>query len=916
MAKVQPTSLDEAEAQVVFFEKQARALGSSFGIRSHEELALNWAYRPMIEKLMAAKLDIESISRKDISIIRERRFAEQILFRYFGLQVRLYLAYARVAHSSHGYGLSFSFKKLEELNLRISKNPSMMFRVAKPYNVRHVNPDTVEIFLSSQDEQLVEFAALMDPQNSEDYLASLQLSAIRSSIVNRWSLDQAYSSVPEERILQTPTPRFLSYPDLKGKKISETRAYQELNSEMRLFAFETLNDDLQKIIKKYPITQSVGFSSGLFKLLVANDGYFQKKDTNSVEYNQLVVEDRMNALKKHYQTYWEEEGKNIIVTSSLVGDSWKMEDVVQRVLDHSFESLRDAQAAAYTDWLYQEGYIDGDSQIEFNKNKSFLDEFKTEWQNTVRPEILNLMKLRAKEAWSSIRKESHAKKMKFIQESILQSAWTWNILLDTKNSKTDLTGGNHQKVQGTWKLVQIRSAEDARIYFFNTLQKMETAPEEQDQVWFYEFFEKMKNFPDDQANEDTWKRRVREVLSQYESKWMQDWMKVRTMFGQNNSSFQWKKPAKQLVIENIFYLEDRINTILRLPSEYITFAEAKRDELFAKVGVLRVLRKDELAMKRLKNEHSRQVMAYNQFQTEIRKHGGVQYAGTTISPRMPEEDDLFMSLIRAWRENSSNLLTEVFNADMKATYDQARLDGTEKLERLISIQRLDQSDNNEKHRLILQSTLPVRQTFIQSHEKYRVIDEQLMKTTRSSAERANDFLNTTVLYVFYAFLAVGAVTLVVASDGMFYPVLKGMLSGGLIAINIMGVANIATRTRVDFFELPPQMEYQVQYANALSIAAQQEVQHGETAVLDKKEENEVLQGLDHDQNRLSVALSNQKAQRDEKYFGVVWSALDTTGYTEVVKALRPFTKMERIMKVKVIRFQRYQKFKNASKLDP
>ena len=177
-----------------------------------------------------------------------------------------------------------------------------------------------------------------------------------------------------------------------------------------------------------------------------------------------------------------------------------------------------------------------------------------------------------------------------------------------------------------------------------------------------------------------------------------------------------------------------------------------------------------------------------------------------------------------------------------------------------------------------------------------------MKTTRTTGERMNDFLNEVVMYVFYAFLVVGAATLVVASDGGLYPLLQGLLSAGLLTVNILGVANVITRTAVDFYISPPQLEYQREYANSIAVSSKQEIQQGAVAIGSK--ELDQLEGLDQKGQTLDHAIEKQDEQRGEKKMGIVWSVLDLTGVGEVVKPLKPLTKAGRSLRYEIIKYKR------------
>lgn len=906
-----PNVVDELEANIQFLEKQV----PSFMVRSHEEFAQHWGFSVVRESFKKAKSEIETLSHKEIAVEQNQRFAERILVRYLGLQTRLALVYARVAHLRSGFESQFSFKKLESFNLRISKESAASFRVIKPHNVRHVDAVTLEIFMTSQDLQLTEFAALMNPKTEEEYLKVLQFSALRSGIVNRWALDQAYLGVPEEQLFYFPVKRFLSFADLTQKTISQTQAYQELNADVRLEGFMRLKPALQESIRAHSILDSVGLESALTERLLSLPEYFKKNQFNSSEDNLAAADEVIKGLRKKVLADWDSISSDVIETSSMVGDLMqepKYHALIDRLLETSFGYLSNLTAYHLTYGMVKSGFIKAHPEKELEKNEKMLLQFKTEWMNALRPKLTELVKNQAQDSWKQTRKELHQEKMEFMRKSVLESIWVWNILLDTKNANASVIASIRQ-VPGQWKLVTMSSAEEAKHYFFRVYQPTGNPfVDTKHQEWAIEFFSRFEAQSPGKLGESELKRALKEYLAQYTSKSLEQFAKEWEEQKKNPvdpSVAQYKEQFKEDPrdeIKRVFHLNDQESKILRTVREYQSFAESKREHLLSQIGSLRLLRKDAIAMERLKQEHAKQVRTYDEFMRQARPYRERHDGRELFRPEIQDADDLLLSLVRAWKSDPNSLITDTFQSEVKQAFDNARVDATGKLEKFFMIHDLTRSKSNADHRLILQSTERVRQTFIQSGESFKKLDESLMKQTRSVTEKLDDMLENVVMFIFYAILVVGAATLVVASDGALAPLLQGLLSAGVVAINVLGVANVVTRTTVDFYVLPPQLEYQKDYANYLSATARQEAQQGSAPIL-KGRDSDRLSDLDQKGQTLDNAIDNIEEQVSDRRAGIVWSALDMTGVGEVIQPLKPLTKMSRNFKAKIIRYRRMNK---------
>lgn len=894
-----PNVLDELESNLMLLEKQA----SSLFVRSHGDLEQHWAYKPSADLFIKAKAEIETLSRKQIAVDQDQRFAERILTRYLGLESRLYLVYARIAHARSGLENQFSFDHLAKFNLKIAKDSANVLRMLRPHNIRHVDSRTLEVFLTQQDKQLAEFAALMNPRTSEEYLAALQFSAIRSGIVNKWAIDQAYAAPTTENVTFFPTQRFLSFRDLQGKTISAMQAYQELNADLRLEGFLKLKPEIQAIIAKVPLTNAVRLDAALLERLMSLPGFFKQNRFNSREDNQEIVERLIKELGIKYASEWDRIAGDVIETASMVGDfatDSRYPQVVDRLLESSYSYMNNLISFYLTKWMAVNGFISSEAQSELEANEKIFDAFKPEWVAKLRPKLIDLVKSKAQSALRETRLETHHEKMEFIRTSVLQDIWIWNILLESKNNESAVVGKIKQ-VPNDWKLVDLKTPQDAEYYFFRSYQGSGIPfVDKADQEWLLKFFAEFKK----QKETGNLKSRLRKFYYEYTKKTMEQALaefKANSAKTDQPPPHKFSDPKGELV--RIFHFEDKdSSSVLTTIEEYQTFAEAKREELVSKAGVLRLLRTDALSASRIEREHQKQVAAYDKFMNEVEKYRERYSQRELFRPELQKADDLLLSLVRSWKENPNALITDAFNAEMKAAYDGARTDSAGKLEKLFSIHDLAQSKFNQDHRLILQSTERVRQTFIQGNEVIKKLDESLMKETRTSGERLNDFLNEVVMYVFYAILVVGAATLVVASDGAMYPLLQGLLSAGLMTINIMGVANVITRTAVDFYIVPPQLEYQREYANFIATSSRQEVQQGDVTLSARDEEK--LEGLDQKGQTLERAIHRQEEQRGEKKLGVVWSVLDMTGVGEVIKPLRPITKAGRALRYEIIKYKR------------
>ena len=662
-----PNVLDELESNLMFFEKQVSALF----IRSHAELEQHWAYKPTADLFVKAKAEIEALSKKQIAEDQDQRFAERILSRYLGLESRLYLAYARAAHLRPGLETQFSFDHLAKFNLKIAKNTARVLRILRPHNIRHVDARTLEVFLTSQDKQLAEFAALMNPKTSEEYLTALQFSAIRSGIVNKWALDQAYATPPAESVINYPTTRFLSFRDLDGKTISSMQAYQELNADLRLEGFLKLKPEIQTIVSKSPITSAVRLDTALMDRLVALPGYFKKNKFNTREDNQEVVDQLIKKISVLYSSEWDRIASDVIETSSFVGDfatDSRYPQVVDRVLESTYSYMNNLVSYALTKWMFVNGYIEGDSQPELVANEKLFDSFKTEWIARVRPKLIDLVKTKAQAALKETRLATHTEKMEFIRGAVAGDIWIWNILLETKNRASSVIHELGEQVPNDWKLVDVMTAQDAEYYFFRSFRGSGISfVDKVDQEWLLKFFEEFKKKTGTQSG--GLKSRLREFYNDYTKKTMVQVLDdLKKQEEQPVPVHKFSDPKADL--RRIFHLDD-LNTqsVLTTVEEYQTYAEAKREELIAKAGVLRLLRTDVVSAARIEREHQKQVQDYDKFMNQIKKYRDPHEQRELFRPELQKEDDLLLSLVRAWKENPNSLVTDAFNAEMKAAYD-------------------------------------------------------------------------------------------------------------------------------------------------------------------------------------------------------------------------------------------------------
>jgi len=915
-----------AEPTILELEKTVRSFdwqvpSSSFLARDHKSLENDIAYKETWRAFVEFKKVLESTSQHYEkwrgSEELENKFTDAVI-KYQDLQSRFMLAYAKIAHAHEGYEDYFSWDHFSKLNLRLFIGSVSGYLKQRPFNLRHVDTKTLEIFQTEQDLQMIEMAALMNPKTEGQYLLMLQFSALRSAIVNRWGLDQAFFSSPQDQKIYYPTSSFLSLRNIDGKTITQWPAYKELNGDMLHQVVERLGSTISQVVMDNPITVSQGYESTARDHLL-NSGYFDGHSMSGESTHQMFLNEMRTEFQQSFIKRWKLIANSVLLVSSYPSDSWNPEATVDRIIDTSFDYMTDYLAAKATEWMFKKGFEfikqgeNSDQKIlEVNsRNKKFFDQLKPGWVAVVKPKMTQAMNDHKVEVWKAVKRDTQDAKVTSVLKGISSNLEIWKILLDIKNSKSAGMAYEISKPLESWKKLSLTSLEDVELYFFQKTPEAGRSKMPNDLISPF-FLKLMEEFRDD-ASEGAWKMRIKTILKKMENEVAKDFGATSLAELHPPKTFspyvpesakaakgrlEAEKPVRDIeelrgLLNRAFYLDSKGPEILRTVADFQAFALAKKNDLMTDVPILKLLRKDEVSRKRLQETLNQQRSDCSRRKLELRKQKFVDQEAVRYlcDPKLQDPDDLFMSLVRIAASAPSLLTQEVVRREMVYAYDQARRDSIGKFEKLAKIYPFQSSEKNENHRLLLQSTEMVRKSFIDSSEDLKKIDDSLMKATRSTIERQNDFLNDTVMYVFYGMIIAGAVMGTMASGGVAAPALiSAIFSASVISLNVLGVANIYTRTAVDFFVLPPQLEYQVQLANIQSALARRDYHQGRSGMLAKKDQEKLARAT---QNGLDVdeALEQLDEQKFEAKIGLfVYTPMDALGLSEFTK-IKPLTNL-------------------------
>lgn len=275
----------------------------------------------------------------------------QYASRYLSALARLYVQYARYAHSASTDLGSRDFGALDTLRLFLPKTiveqmPKELL-ITLSMNLRHApsRSDQVEVFLNAFDTEICEYIALNDVQNAVDYGKLVQFSATRAAIANRFSLNKIDANPSASKEIKIGLP-FLSFRTVHPGStrvediLSYAHGHAKYEDAIRFVSPDEVSR-LQASLKGIALTDFDTYQSLFYEALKANQDFIRTMNEKSIDViTGQEAQDVFASARLVYeqeQKEWDSRVANEIVSSVFyLGDAIDPAAIAQRAAEQAY----------------------------------------------------------------------------------------------------------------------------------------------------------------------------------------------------------------------------------------------------------------------------------------------------------------------------------------------------------------------------------------------------------------------------------------------------------------------------------------------------------------------------------------------------------------------------------------------------
>ncbi len=226
------------------------------------------------------------------------------------------------------------------LTIRLNKDSSVELTADLPFNSRHVDTQTVELFLLEQDKQGTEYAAIASTELTDKYEKMLQFSAVRTMFVNRWALDRMGYGKAQNIGLSSCAPDLVSFRMNGARRISEHPAFLELGMADRFedWAQPEVQSGAVKATLAKPLGSSAEYEAILVGALKGTPAYSNFFFDFNMAQQQKFLKDSGDLIAATEESNWTAQAEETVFRSLLPGDSMNRVKIADRVSDDAYEA--------------------------------------------------------------------------------------------------------------------------------------------------------------------------------------------------------------------------------------------------------------------------------------------------------------------------------------------------------------------------------------------------------------------------------------------------------------------------------------------------------------------------------------------------------------------------------------------------
>ena len=226
------------------------------------------------------------------------------------------------------------------LTIRLNKDSSIEVTADLPFNSRHVDARTVELFLLEQDKQGTEYAAIAATELTDKYEKMLQFSAVRTMFVNRWALDRMGYGKAQNQALSSCAPHLVSFRMGGARRVSEHPAFIKLGTADRFedWAQPELQGPAVKATLVKPLGSSADYEAIFTNALKETPTFRNFFFSYNMAEQQKFLKDSGALIAKTEEDNWNGQAEEVVFKSILPGDSLSRAKISDRVADDAYDA--------------------------------------------------------------------------------------------------------------------------------------------------------------------------------------------------------------------------------------------------------------------------------------------------------------------------------------------------------------------------------------------------------------------------------------------------------------------------------------------------------------------------------------------------------------------------------------------------